>query len=166
MPLKWFRSHRHSSTSNTEDEATYSSTKCSKTKQRTKRSKSQRSCRPLSEGLGLRAMIGLGHLMQYELDMSSAIAAEEEQRRISYQTKTRRRFTVHGFSTSHRQSDGNSPAGSPLPQSKSISRSHTNSWHHGLGSSRMVNGRSPRTQPTNSITRDGHPSIIFIDCPP
>ncbi|CAI5702037.1 hypothetical protein KXD40_009115 [Peronospora effusa] len=166
MPLKWFRSHRQSSTSSIEDEAIYSATKTSKIKQKFKRSKSQRFYRPHSEGPGLRAMIGLGRSMQHELDMSSAIAAEEEQRRISYQTKTHRRFTTHGFSTHHKQSDTKSPAGSPLPLSKSVSPRYANSWHHGLSSSRLVHGRSPRTLPTKSITLDGHPSIIFIDCPP
>ncbi|CAH0479590.1 unnamed protein product [Peronospora belbahrii] len=170
MPLKWFRSHRDSSSINTEDEITRSSTEATSTKPKTKRSKSMthRSRRSRSQGPGLRAMIGMGRSMQYELDMSTAVAAEEEQRRILYQTKNHRRFTIHGISTHHKHSDAGSscnstPAGSPMPPT---TPSHARAWHYGLGSNRTLHGRSPRTPLKNSLTSDSHPSIIFIDCPP
>ncbi|KAG7381084.1 hypothetical protein PHYPSEUDO_006459 [Phytophthora pseudosyringae] len=171
MPLKWFRSHRRSSTSSTEDEATRSSTETPHTKQKAKRSKAaatQRSRRSHSQGSGLRAMIGLGGSMQHELDAAAAVAAEE-QRRISYQAKTRRRFTVHGLSyhAKHNEEAGRScsstPAGSPLPMHAPMSPSPR---HFGFGSSRVPHGRSPRAQQMSALTPDSHPSIIFIDCPP
>ncbi|POM79093.1 Hypothetical protein PHPALM_3311 [Phytophthora palmivora] len=57
MHLKWFRSHRRSST----DEAIRSSTETMAPKQKTKRNKSVtlRSRRSHSHGSGLRAMVGL-----------------------------------------------------------------------------------------------------------
>ncbi|KAL3656631.1 hypothetical protein V7S43_018536 [Phytophthora oleae] len=163
MPLKWFRSNRRSST---EDEATRLSTETATTKQKAKRSKtvSQRSRRSHSQGSNLRARIDLDGSMQHELD-AAAVVAEEEQRRISYQTKTRRRFTIHGLSYHHKQNEeaewscNSTPVGSPVPMYASASPSHAHSRHFG----RMPHNRSPQTLP---LTPDSHPSIIFIDCPP
>ncbi|KAG6944733.1 hypothetical protein JG688_00016937 [Phytophthora aleatoria] len=166
MTLKWFRSHRRSSTSSTED-----ATETSNTKQKTKTTK-QRSRRSHSQGHGLRSMIGLGGSTQQELVAAAAIAAEEEQRRISYQTKNRRRFTIHGLSYQHKHNEeagwscNSTPAGSPLPMYASTSPRHVHSRHSGFSSSRVPHGRSPRTEQMLPLTPDSHPSIIFIDCPP
>lgn len=163
MPLKWFRSNRRGST---EDEPTRLSTEATiTTKQKPKRTKtlSQRSRRSHSHGSNLRAMIGLDGSVQHELDAATAVA-EEEQRRISYQTKTRRRFTIHGLAYYHKHKEeavwscNSTPVGSPLPMYASMSPSHSHSRHYG-----GMNIRSPQTFP---LTPDSHPSIIFIDCPP
>ncbi|ETK84256.1 hypothetical protein F441_08302 [Phytophthora nicotianae CJ01A1] len=169
MPLKWFRSHRRRSTGNTEDEATRPSTETPNTKQKTK----QRSRRSHSHGHGLRSMIGLSGSMQHELDAAAAIAAEE-QRRISYQTKTRRRFTIHGLSyqPKHNEEAGwscnSTPAGSPQPMHASTSPRHVHSRvsHFGFTSTRISHTRSPQKEQMIPLTPDSHPSIIFIDCPP
>ncbi|KAK1938854.1 hypothetical protein P3T76_008929 [Phytophthora citrophthora] len=160
MPLKWFRSNRRNSN---EDEATRLSTETVTTKQKSKRIKalSQRSRRSHSHGSNLRAMIGLDGSMQHELDAATAVA-EEEQRRISYQTKTRRRFTIHALTSYHKHNEeevwscNSTPVGSPVPMYASASPSHSHSR-------RMPHTRSPHTFP---LTPDSHPSIIFIDCPP
>ncbi|EGZ23102.1 hypothetical protein PHYSODRAFT_353805 [Phytophthora sojae] len=162
MPLKWFRNHRSSSASS-EDEATRSSTETAATKQKTRRNKSavtQRSRRSHSHGSGLRAMFGLGGSAQRELDAAAAVA--EEQRRISYQTKNRRRFTIHGIShPSNMEAAGwschTTPAGSPQP----MSPSYEHLRHFGLAS-----GRGQQMIPRASSSEAAHPSIIFIDCPP
>ncbi|KAI9994515.1 hypothetical protein PInf_011150 [Phytophthora infestans] len=170
MPLKWFRSHRRSSTSSTEDEATWSTTETSTTKQKTKHAKLW-SRRSHSQGHGLRFTVGLGGSAQHQLDAAAAVAAEE-QRRISYQTKTRRRFTIHGLSyqpkhsEAARRSCNSTPTGSPQPVHTSTSPRHVHSRHFGFGSSRDPHGRSPQTEHTFPLTPDSHPSIIFIDCPP
>ncbi|OWZ08347.1 hypothetical protein PHMEG_00019129 [Phytophthora megakarya] len=168
MPLKWFRSHRRSA----EDEATRLSTETMVPKQKTKRNKSvsQRSRRSHSHGSGLRAMIGLGGSMQNELDVAAAIA--EEERRMSYQTKSHRRFTIHGLTYHHKHNEeeewscNTTPAGSPLPMCASMSPCLSHSRHYGLGTGRMTHGRSSHTHPMTPLSPNSHPSIIFIDCPP
>ncbi|KAF1786725.1 hypothetical protein GQ600_15800 [Phytophthora cactorum] len=91
---------------------------------------------------------------------------------ISYQTKNRRRFTIHGLSYQHKHNEeagwscNSTPAGSPLPMYASTSPRHVHSRHFGFSSSRVPHGRSPRTEQMLPLTPDSHPSIIFIDCPP
>ncbi|KAI9916292.1 hypothetical protein PsorP6_016936 [Peronosclerospora sorghi] len=96
---------------------------------------------------------------------------EEEHRRLVYQCKTRRRFTVHGTSTLHHSKHvdahprgSSTPAGSPPPRLGAASSTYASMKHYGMSSSRLVHGRSvPLMQ---SPGPDFHPSIIFIDCPP
>ncbi|GMF41342.1 unnamed protein product [Phytophthora fragariaefolia] len=171
MPLKWFQTHRRSSSAGTlEDGVTRSSTETMTTKQKSKRNKSvvtQRSNRSHSHGSGLRAMIGLGRSTQHELDVAAAVEdAVEDQRRISYQTKTRRRFTIHGLSYHNKPSSEEAgwschttPAGSPHSMYGAVTPNHAHTRHFGLAS-----GRGQQMIPATLET--AHPSIIFIDCPP
>uniref|UniRef100_A0AAV1TIL7 Uncharacterized protein n=1 Tax=Peronospora matthiolae TaxID=2874970 RepID=A0AAV1TIL7_9STRA len=162
MPLKWFRPHHQCSFPTTieDDETILSSTTVVNPKGKWGKSDAQRSRRSHSHGPGLRALMGLaGPTMSMDLN---AAATEEDQRRILYQTKTRRRFTVHGFSSHSKQKDlerscSTAFSGPSQLTSTSLDRTH---------SSRNVHTRSPQLPPMSTPRPTSHPSIIFIDCPP
>ncbi|KAI9910582.1 hypothetical protein PsorP6_010405 [Peronosclerospora sorghi] len=126
----------------------------------------KRAHRSHSQGSGLRAIIGLASV---EREVAAARAVEEdEHRRLVYQSKTRRRFTVHGTAMPppHALKHVDAPAGSPPPRLGAVSPTYASRKHYGMSSSRLVHGRSPRVPLMQSPGPDFHPSIIFIDCPP
>ncbi|CEG47086.1 uncharacterized protein PHALS_03742 [Plasmopara halstedii] len=161
MPIEWFRSHRRCVHIDTEDEDTWSPTAFSVTQQKPHQT-TQRNHDIHSKSHSLRSIIGLGGSAQLESDA-------EKRRRKLYQTKTHRRFTIHGLSYEHADKAKSSmnarPTGSLLPMDVSASPRHENLLrnHFHLNSTRV---RSPPTQQMLPNSRESHPSIIFIDCPP
>ncbi|CAI5743268.1 unnamed protein product [Hyaloperonospora brassicae] len=167
MPLKWFR---HSpDCSALEDELVPSTMKDATSTHKAKwgKSSTHRLHRSHSQGPGLCALMGLtGSTSHDDLHAAATGATEDDQRRLLYQAKTRRRFTIHGFTSHSKQSDlerrccsTSLASSSQVPMAKSLDR--TQSY-----SSRGGHGRSPRLLPMNTPRQTAHPSIIFIDCPP
>ncbi|TDH74156.1 hypothetical protein CCR75_007556 [Bremia lactucae] len=152
MPLKWFRGH-----CNSEIEESRSTTHIPTSKSTTSATK-HRFRRSRSHGHGLHSVIS---------SSTQEVHSTETQRRLLYQSKTSRRFTIHGISyhSKHTPEAGwsctsetsQSTTSSPPGLTRMIKS------HFVKNSSRTAPCQSP---PRTQMTLDSNPSIIFIDCPP